>query len=279
MSKVIVFVHGAGKFKKTFYKEPLAALTALLGMEPPAVGVWYSDIASVGAPLSVAAMRGKKSSRGAAARRARQTKKRRAAPALDGEEAANFKAAFAMLVQSDFNALPQYERHNIAFTLPAQFLAQVIATDLTQVAGYLFDSRTFNAMQTRMRDGLNQALGMGDEIVIASHSLGSLVAFDCLRETAANSNVASFFTLGSPLSKLRRLNLRTGDLGEIPGNVGEWLNLYDTTDPVANALGPVFPSRPFRLRDVFVDVNSDPIRSHDYFTNQETLTELAAALL
>jgi hypothetical protein len=260
MSKVIVFVHGAGKFKKNWYKEPLAALTTLLGAEPLAVNVWYSDIASAGAPMAVTA----------------RGKKRRA---LDSNEVNNFKAAFAMLTQSDFNALPQYERHNIAFTMPAQFLAEIIASDLTQVAGYLFDSRTYNAIQTRMRDGLNQALGMGDELVIASHSLGSVVAFDCLKETARNSNIASFFTLGSPLSKLRRLNLRTADLGAIPGNVGEWLNLYDTTDPIANALGPVFPSRPFRLRDVFVDVETDPIRSHDYFHNEETLTELASALL
>jgi hypothetical protein len=238
----------------------LAALTTLLGAEPLAVNVWYSDIAAVGATMAVAA-RGKK----------RRT--------LDSNEVNNFKAAFAMLTQSDFNALPQYERHNIAFTMPAQFLAEIIASDLTQVAGYLFDSRTYNAIQTRMRDGLNQALGMGDELVIASHSLGSVVAFDCLKETARNSNIASFFTLGSPLSKLRRLNLRTADLGAIPGNVGEWLNLYDTTDPIANALGPVFPSRPFRLRDVFVDVETDPIRSHDYFHNEETLTELASALL
>ncbi len=257
MSKVIVFVHGAGRYKKNWHKEPLAALTALLGAEPPAVGVWYSDIANAATGTGA---RGKRSR-------------------LDGEEVNLFKTAFAMLVQSDFNALPQYERHNIAFTMPAQFLAEIIATDLTQVAGYLFDSKTYNAIQTRMRDGLNHALGLGDEVVIASHSLGSAVAFDCLRDTAVNSNVSSFFTLGSPLSKLRRLNLRTSDLGAIPGNVGEWLNLYDTTDPVANALGPIFPSRPFRLRDVFVDVETDPIRSHDYFRNEETLTELAGALL
>lgn len=256
MSKVIVFVHGAGKYKKNWYREPLNALTALLGAEPAAVGVWYSDIANAGASMA-------------------RSKKSR----LDGDEVNHFKTAFAMLVQSDFNALPQYERHNIAFTMPVQFLAEIIATDLTQVAGYLFDSKTYHAIQTRMRDGLNRALGMGDEIVVASHSLGSVVAFDCLRETAGSSNVASFFTLGSPLSKLRRLNLRTGDLGELPGNIGEWLNLYDTTDPVANALGPVFPSRPFRLRDVFVDVETDPIRAHDYFRNEETLTELAGALL
>lgn len=255
MSKVIVFVHGAGQHKKDFYKETLTGLTALLGAKPHAVGVWYSDL------LNGSAKKGK------------------ARAALDGEEVTNFKAAFSMLVHGDFNALPHHERHNAAFIMPAQFLAEMIAADLHQVAQYLFSSKTYNAVQTRMRDGLNKALGMGDEIVIAGHSLGSVVAFDCLRETAGNSNVSTFFTLGSPLSKLRRLNIRTSDLGVIPGSIGEWLNLYDTTDPIANALGPMFPSRPFRLRDVFVDVETDPIRSHDYFHNEQTLAELAGAML
>ncbi len=260
MSKVIVFVHGAGKHKKDYYKETLTGLTELLGAKPPAVGVWYSDLANGETARGVAG-------------------KRKKGNGSDGDEAANFNAAFSMLVHSDFNSLPHHERHNAAFIMPAQFLAQMIAADLRQVAGYLFSTKMYNAIQTRVRDGLNQALGMGDEIVIASHSLGSVIAFDCLKETAAQTNVSTFFTLGSPLSKLRRLNIRTNDLGAIPGNIGEWLNLYDTTDPIANALGPMFPSRAFRLRDVFMDVDSDPIRSHDYFHNAETLAELAAALL
>lgn len=258
MAKVIVFVHGAGTYKHNYYHATLAGLTELLGTTPPAVGVWYSDI------LNGTGTRGGKPKK--------QVE-------LDGEEVANFKAAFSMLVHGDFSSLPHHERHNAAFIMPAQFLAEMIAGDLDQFARYLFSSKMYNSIQTRMRDGLNQALGMGDEIVIAAHSLGSVVAFDCLKETAAQSNVSCLLTLGSPLSKLRRLTLRTNDLGAIPTNIGEWLNLYDTTDPVANALGPMFSSRPFRLRDVFVDVETDPIRSHDYFHNAETLAELAAAML
>lgn len=253
MAKVIVFVHGAGKHGKGYYKETLAGLTALLGAKPAAVGVWYSDL------LNEAA-------------KAKNFK-------LDSDEVAHFKSAFSMLVHGDFNALPHHERHNAAFVMPAQFLAEMIAPDLDGFADYLFSSKTYSALQTRMRDGLNQALAMGEEIVVAGHSLGSVIAFDCLRETAGNSNVSTLLTLGSPLSKLRRLNIRTNDLGAIPGNIGEWLNLYDTTDPMANALGPMFPSRPFRVRDVFVDVETDPIRSHDYFHNEQTLAELAAAML
>lgn len=270
MSKVLVLVHGAGKQPSTYAKEPLAALAALLGAEPPAVSVWYADIGNVGDPPR-SGLRGR--SRGRSSRGATPQ------PHLDTEEVSNFKAAFSMLVQSDLNSLPQYERHTAVFGMPAQFLAEIIATDLNQVASYLFSSQVAAAIQKRMLDGLNKALGLGDELVIASHSLGSVVAFDCLRTANGADNVSTFFTLGSPLSKLRRLSLRTGDLGAIPGSVGEWLNLYDTTDPVANALGPVFPSRQFRLRDIFVDVDNDPIHSHDYLTNPETLAEIAAAML
>jgi hypothetical protein len=229
--------------------------------------VWYSDIGNVGTPVRT---------RSGARRRKRPPVK----PLdLDTEEVNTFKTAFAMLVQSDMNSLPQYERHTAVFGMPAQFLAEIIATDLNQVASYLFSSRVYTAIQKRMLDGLNKALGLGDELVIASHSLGSVVAFDALRQVNGGNNVTTFFTLGSPLSKLRRLSIRTADLGAIPDMVGEWLNLYDTTDPVANALGPVFPSNQFRLRDVFVDVDNDPIHSHDYFSNPETLAELAAAML
>jgi pimeloyl-ACP methyl ester carboxylesterase len=256
MPKVLLFVHGAGSYPKDFYKETHVGLSELLGTMPEAVGVWYSDLLHT---------EGNSNSK-----RVKD---------LDHDEVENFKAAFSMLVQSDFNALPHHDRHTAAFIMPAQFLAELIAADLSQFAHYLFSSKTYNAIQTRMRDGLNKALGIGDEVVIAGHSLGSVVAFDCLKETAATSNVSTLLTLGSPLSKLRRLNIRTNDFGAIPGNIGEWLNLYDTTDPIANALGPVFPSRPFRLRDVFVDVDTDPIRAHDYFHNEETLAELAAAML
>lgn len=268
--KVLVAVHGAGKQPSTYFKEALGALAALLGAEPPCVSVWYADIGNVGGPVSARARgRGRgRSSHGTVHE-----------PHLNTEEVATFKAAFSMLVQSDLNSLPQYERHTAVFGMPAQFLAEIIATDLNQVASYLFSSQVAGAIQKRMLDGLNQALGLGDELVIVSHSLGTVVAFDCLRAANGGHNVSAFFTLGSPLSKLRRLSLRTADLGAIPGSVGEWLNLYDTTDPVANALGPVFPSRQFRLRDVFIDVDDDPIHSHDYFANPETLAEIASALL
>lgn len=263
--QVILFVHGAGSQAPNYFKEPLNALTALLGSEPPHTAVYYADVMNP-AP---------KTRKTAAAHKKKKTTRATA----DGDEATYFKMAFAMLVQGDFDSLPQSERHTAVFALPGQFLAELIANELNEMAGYLFSSKTHEAIQQRMRDGLANAVELGDEIVIAAHSLGSIVAFDALHDLASPHRVSAFFTLGSPLSKLRRLNIRGPDFGAIPDSVSEWFNLYDTTDPIANVLGPAFPSRPLRLRDVFVDVNTDPIRSHDYFRNPETLAELAAALL
>jgi hypothetical protein len=39
MSKVLVFVHGAGKQPSDYFKGPLAAITSLLGTPPTSVAV------------------------------------------------------------------------------------------------------------------------------------------------------------------------------------------------------------------------------------------------
>ncbi len=130
-----------------------------------------------------------------------------------------------------------------------------------------------------MCDGLEKAAQLGNPLVIASHSLGTVIAFDALRTVGNRYNVSTFFTLGSPLAKLRRLGNRTADLGYIiRTQVQEWQNWYDTTDLVSNPIGPAFPQPGYRLRDVFV--NNAPFlpASHDYFGNREVLAAIADAL-
>ncbi len=278
MSNVVVFVHGAGKQMSNYYKEPLAAITKILGAEPPAVPVYYADITNIGSPVGIAATPAKKSSRGKKSTTRRRKPRASSTTVPDSPQVTQFKMAFAMQVQADLNALPPSERTTALFSIPGQMIAELLATDLSEIARYLFNSDTFNKIQKRMREGLDQAAKQGDSIVIASHSLGTVVAFDALHAVASEYKIDRFYTLGSPLAKLRRLGLRAPDLGTIPQCVNEWLNLYDTTDAVANALGPAFPLPGYRLRDIFVDVAQAPIPSHDYFGNPETLKEIASAL-
>jgi hypothetical protein len=274
MTKVLVFVHGAGKTAPDYAVDPLAAIALLLGAEPPSVPVYYADVTRTGSLFGVAALKEKDDP-----------------PTLsEPPRMTQFKTAFATQVLSARQAAPAGHQAlataelagnqaAAAAGLPGQDIAELISAEVNQIAGYLFNPLLYNQIQSRMYDGLNKATKMGDSIVIASHSLGTVVAFDGLRALAARYRVATFFTLGSPLGILRRLGNRSADLGAIAyDHVGTWLNFYDTTDPISTPLGPDFPLPGYRLRDVFVDVASAPLPAHDYFRNSEVLTEIAKAL-
>jgi hypothetical protein len=263
MRKVLLFVHGAGKQDSDYAVDPLAAIALLLGSEPPCVPVYYADIANIGSPVGIESISGA------------------ALPptAAEPPEVTQFKIAFARAMQSTLNAPPSGADSVSEAALPGQFLAELLATDVNEIAGYLFNPEIYNKIQARMVAGLNRAAQLGDSIVIASHSLGTVVAFDALRAVGAQYHISTLFTLGSPLAKLRRLGNRSADLGAISyDHVGQWLNLYDTTDPIADALGPAFPSPGYRLRDVFVGIATAPLPAHNYFPNSEVLAEIAKAL-
>jgi Alpha/beta hydrolase family len=261
--KVLLFVHGAGKTNANYADEPVAAIAKLLGGEPEYVAVYYPDIANLGSPLGVAVFTGN-------------------AKPLAIEEpprVRQFKAAYAEQLKCDLSALQSSDRSVAAAALPGQDLAELLADEINEVAGYLFNPLIYNKIQSRMYLGLNQAAQKGDSIVIASHSLGTVVAFDGLRALGGQFDVSTLVTLGSPLAKLRHLGNRTADLGAITyEHVGEWLNFYDSSDPIADPLGPAFPQPGYRLRDVFVDIASAPFPAHDYFHNDQVLAEIARAL-
>jgi hypothetical protein len=263
MSKVLLLVHGAGKTDPDYAIEPLAAITLMLGVEPPCVPVYYADVTTLGSLFGIVSVPDAGTP----------------PTALEPPRMTQFKSAFAMQVMTDLHATPNKDQGVAVAVLPGQDIAELIATEVNQIAGYLFNPMVYNQIQSRMYSGLNKAAKLGDSIVVASHSLGTVVAFDGLRALSAHYNVAAFFTLGSPLGILRRLGNRSADLGAITyDHVATWLNFYDTDDPIANALGPDFPMQGYRLRDVFVDVASAPLPAHDYFRNSEVLAEIAKAL-
>jgi hypothetical protein len=272
MKKVLVFVHGAGKQLSSYADNTLAEIALILGWEPLAVPVYYADICNLGSPVSIAAL---------------DTEPPPAQP--EPPSVTQFKTAFMMQVQSDVNAQAPAQRVLTAEAVTAgapaapmlspQFLTELLATEVNEIARYLFEPETYNKIQARMCDGLAQAAQQGDTLVIASHSLGTVVAFDALRAVGDRYHVSTFFTLGCPLAKLRQLGNRNADLGAIThDHVGEWQNWYETTDPISNALGPWFPLPGYRLRDVFVNIAPLLPASHDYFGNREVLNAIAGAM-
>ena len=154
-----------------------------------------------------------------------------------------------------------------------------LALVISEVFKYLANSTVLSAIQSRLKKKLDQAALEYDEIVLVSHSLGTVVAFDVLHDCADQyAKVTHWFTLGCPLVKVMRIGQRQ-DLGKINyGTVKHWFNIYDSTDIVANAIGPSFCRPGFLLHDIFVDIARQALPSHDYFTNPQTLEYIAAAM-
>jgi hypothetical protein len=76
-------------------------------------------------------------------------------------------------------------------------------------------------------------------IVINSHSNGTVIAFDILRELPpdAAEKVLGFITAGSPLLKYTDLFHWGYEVGSIQ-KIKPWMNFYDPNDPVADPLNP-----------------------------------------
>jgi len=154
-----------------------------------------------------------------------------------------------------------------------------VAATIQDVCLYLSDATFARKIRQELRDGLRDAQQY-DEIVLVSHSLGTVVAFDVLNEwTESNPKISHWFTLGCPLTKV--LFLRKNTLDRLKNaNVEHWYNIYDSSDIVASPLGPKFTKPGYSIHDIFVDVcvSLDPIKSHDYFNNPTTLKLIADAL-
>lgn len=84
-----------------------------------------------------------------------------------------------------------------------------------------------------INDGVMQAMTPGVETIVVSHSLGTVVAYNLLRNEGAARGwkVPLFVTLGSPLAVRA---IRDSLLGrEVPACVGRWYNAMDDRDVVA----------------------------------------------
>jgi pimeloyl-ACP methyl ester carboxylesterase len=112
--------------------------------------------------------------------------------------------------------------------------------DLRQVRRYLRDG------QLKMDVDQITAEAAAGAAVLIGHSLGSVVAYEFLRQHPGHS-VKLLLTLGSPLGlKMVRNRLPPGEPG-----VAHWANVRDRHDPVtaAGALGQWYPGAADRLAD------------------------------
>jgi hypothetical protein len=147
-----------------------------------------------------------------------------------------------------------------------------------QVSAYLYDSSIAEQVRQQLVQGL-QAAQAYDDIVLLSHSLGTIVAFDVLAErTELIPKISHWLTLGCPIHKVLLLRPTKLTVPLPHARIPNWFNLYDTSDLIAGSLGPTFGLFGCFVHDIFVKVANEMPQAHDYFDNLASLDVIASTL-
>jgi pimeloyl-ACP methyl ester carboxylesterase len=175
---------------------------------------------------------------------------------------------------------PRFVQRALDALSRSKFLAGVVESafifDLKQVSAYLGDPQVRRDVRARVTSLIND-----DTRVIVAHSLGTVVAYECL---CAHPEwpVRALVTLGSPLGIRNvifdRLEPRPDQgRGAWPGSIEHWSNIADNGDIVAlvKDLAPCFGER---VKDSLVYNGAGPHDILPYLTAQETGHAIAAGL-
>jgi hypothetical protein len=169
------------------------------------------------------------------------------------------------------------EIHEEALPLPTAarvaIFRMLVERTFVDVYAYFFGG-SGDAMRERMRDALD---GVHGPVVVVSHSLGTIIAYDVLRERSRE--VPLLVTAGSPLAVQEIEDLVTHPL-RVPDGVAAWRNVCDARDLVAldKTIRPEYAPAD-RVRD-FLVVN-DSANHHDItdYLRTPPLHDAVAALL
>jgi hypothetical protein len=94
-------------------------------------------------------------------------------------------------------------------------------------------------LRSRLLDELTAAQAQANKLVIVSHSMGTMVAYDVLRNCPECPHVDALFTLGSPLGvrevQERLIAAGAADVDFPAASLNRWINVYDPLDPICGA--------------------------------------------
>lgn len=126
--------------------------------------------------------------------------------------------------------------------------ANIVAARRADLKEYWAQNSPFgNEVRERMITALKEALDAGDEVLILSHSLGTIVSYDALwmlswdedlsQHYGPNKVVDTLITLGSPLGdgiiKKKLLGASKEDQQRYPRNIRKWINVSAKHDYIA----------------------------------------------
>ncbi|GAA3396776.1 hypothetical protein [Cryptosporangium minutisporangium] len=176
-----------------------------------------------------------------------------------------------------------------------QFLARktgaaewVIEEFLDDVAYYLEVPAIRQAVMGTVRRAVLEARGAHDDVILVSHSLGTIVAYDLFDDLPADIRVRLLVTAGSPLGyPIVQKNLRPAARRGLPlvpriqpATDVAWLNAYDVRDFVAlvHPLGTRFHNGRTAIRDEVTHNASDPHSIADYLSDPDVAGPIGAAI-
>ncbi len=120
--------------------------------------------------------------------------------------------------------------------------------------GVIFKVR--DELRQRLIDDLRKAAEQANKLVLVTHSMGTMIAYDVLRNCKQCPPVEVLFTLGSPLGITEvQEQLRADGLPHVdfPPGLGRWINVYDPLDPICGAdprMDDFRPTQGRRVEDV-----------------------------
>lgn len=151
---------------------------------------------------------------------------------------------------------------------------------LKQASAYLFKPGLKDKIETEVFNDVFQQVSDDDELIIVSHSLGTIVSYELLRRKLQSKTVPLFLTAGSPLA-IKLVKERIGGPYLKPVGVTDWMNVSDKEDFVA--LHPKLDAETFGPAQIdnlaTVDNgNEDPHDIRKYLAHTAVAERIAAAL-
>lgn len=136
----------------------------------------------------------------------------------------------------------------VAALIPGAIRQAIIKKAAMEAYYFLFnkeyhraDGARFNVreeLRRRLVEQLVKAHRAATRLIVVSHSMGTMVAYDVLRNCSDAPPVDTLITLGSPLGVREvQAELKAIDSARVdfPDRVGRWINIYDPLDPICGA--------------------------------------------
>jgi hypothetical protein len=144
---------------------------------------------------------------------------------------------------------PAPDDYEIASWLPGPVKQAIIKKAAMEAFYFLFDKEYTRAdgrrfmvrkeLRSRLVDELTRARQEAEKLVLVSHSMGTIVAYDVLRNCPECPQVDTLITLGSPLGvrevQEELIAENAADVDFPADKLGRWVNVYDPLDPICGA--------------------------------------------